>query len=63
MDDSRPSPTASLFAARAARDFGDGFAAVLLPVHLTALGCSAVEVGVLATVRCWDPRCSRSASA
>lgn len=44
------SPTASLFAARAVRDFGDGFVAVLLPVHLTALGFSAMEVGVLATV-------------
>lgn len=55
MDDSRTpptsiSPTASLFAARAVRDFGDGFAAVLLPVHLTALGASAMEVGLLATV-------------
>ncbi len=44
------SPTASLLAARAIRDFGDGFVAVLLPVHLTTLGFSAVEVGVLATV-------------
>ena len=44
------SPTAYLFAARAIRDFGDGFVAVLLPVYLTALGFSAVEVGVLATV-------------
>ncbi len=55
MDDSRTpptsiSPTAALFAARAVRDFGDGFVAVLLPVHLMALGFSAMEVGVLATV-------------
>ncbi|MBM3569457.1 MAG: MFS transporter [Alphaproteobacteria bacterium] len=44
------SPTALLFAARALRDFGDGFAAVLLPVYLLALGCDAFQVGVLATV-------------
>jgi MFS family permease len=52
MDEIPPrlSPTATLFAARAVRDFGDGFVAVLLPVHLTLLGFSAVEVGVLATV-------------
>ena len=55
MDDSRTpptsiSPTAALFAARAVRDFGDGFVAVLLTVHLMALGFSAMEVGVLATV-------------
>ena len=34
----RFSPTACLFAARALRDFGDGFVAVLLPVYLLALG-------------------------
>lgn len=55
MDDSRASPalitpTAYLFSARAVRDFGDGFVAVLLPAYLTLLGFSAVEVGVLATV-------------
>ena len=49
MDDSR-STMISVLAARAVRDFGDGFVAVLLPVHLTLLGFSAVEVGVLATV-------------
>ena len=55
MDDSRASPTmisptAHLFAARAVRDFGDGFVAVLLPAYLSLLGFSAVEIGVLATV-------------
>ncbi|MSP50074.1 MAG: MFS transporter [Alphaproteobacteria bacterium] len=44
------SPTAYLFSARAVRDFGDGFVAILLPAYLTALGFSAIEVGVLATV-------------
>ena len=38
-----------MFVARALRDFGDGFVAVLLPVYLIALGFSALEVGVIAT--------------
>jgi MFS family permease len=38
-----------LLAARAVRDFGDGFVAVLLPVYLTALGFSPFEVGMVAT--------------
>jgi MFS family permease len=38
-----------LYAARALRDFGDGFVAVLLPVYLTALGLSAFEIGIVAT--------------
>jgi MFS family permease len=46
-----PSPAAgSVFLARAIRDFGDGFVAVLLPVYLTALGLSAFDVGVVATL-------------
>ncbi len=40
----------SVLVARALRDFGDGFVAVLLPVYLIALGHSAFEVGVLATL-------------
>ena len=40
---------AYLLAARALRDFGDGFVAVLLPVYLLALGFSPFEIGVLAT--------------
>src|SRR5690349_9949385 len=43
------SPTACLLIARAFRDFGDGFVAVLLPVYLLALGFSALEVGIIAT--------------
>jgi MFS family permease len=35
--------------ARAVRDFGDGFVAILLPVYLIALGYSATEVGIIAT--------------
>ena len=38
-----------LYAARAMRDFGDGFIAVLLPVYLAALGLGAFEIGVVAT--------------
>lgn len=43
-------PASFLFAARAMRDFGDGFVAVLLPVYLLALGFDAFQVGVIATV-------------
>ena len=39
-----------VFAARALRDFGDGFVAILLPVYLTALGLSAFQVGLVATL-------------
>lgn len=45
-----PSPTACLFGARALRDLGDGFVAILLPVYLLALGLTPIEVGVVATV-------------
>jgi len=45
----RIAPANYLFAARALRDFGDGFVAVLLPVYLLALGLSAFQVGVIAT--------------
>ncbi|HEX7061932.1 MAG TPA: MFS transporter [Woeseiaceae bacterium] len=46
----RPRPTTCLLAARALRDFGDGFVAVLLPAWLLALGFTPLEVGVIATV-------------
>ena len=46
----RVHPTVYLFVARALRDFGDGFVSVLLPVYLLALGFSAPQVGVIATV-------------
>jgi MFS family permease len=42
-------PTRALLAARALRDFGDGFVAVLLPVYLLGLGFSALQVGIIAT--------------
>ena len=37
----------SLIWARGPCDFGDGFVAVLLPVHLTVLGFSPLEIGIL----------------
>ncbi len=42
-------PTNRLFAARALRDFGDGFVAILLPVYLLELGHGALTVGVIST--------------
>ena len=39
----------NIFFARALRDFGDGFVAILLPVYLLGLGCSPLQVGVIAT--------------
>ena len=36
--------------ARAVRDFGDGFVAVLLPAYLTTLGFGPFEVGIVASV-------------
>lgn len=41
--------TRHVLVARALRDFGDGFVAVLLPVYLLALGKTPFEVGVIAT--------------
>jgi MFS family permease len=38
-----------LLCARALRDFGDGFVAVLLPAYLLALGLGPLQVGVVAT--------------
>ena len=45
-----PGAAGNIYLARAIRDFGDGFVAILLPVYLTALGLSAFEVGVVATL-------------
>ena len=47
----RPTSNAVLYLllARAVRDFGDGFAAILLPVYLLELGFSPLQIGVLAT--------------
>jgi MFS family permease len=37
-----------LYAARALRGFGDGFATIILPIYMTALGHDAAAVGVVA---------------
>jgi MFS family permease len=37
-----------LYGARAARGFGDGFAALILPAYLSALGFSPVQIGIVA---------------
>ncbi len=44
-----PAPATCIYAARALRDFGDGFVAVLLPVYLAELGLGAFETGVVST--------------
>src|SRR5262245_45508740 len=38
-----------LYAARAARGFGDGFAAIILPAYLIEIGFTPFQVGVVAT--------------
>src|SRR5882757_7814484 len=38
-----------LYAARCVRGFGDGFAVVILPAYLTAIGFGPVEIGFIAT--------------
>jgi len=43
-------PATFLYAARALRDFGDGFVAVLLPAYLTAMGLGAFEIGLVSTL-------------
>ena len=40
---------AIIFSATALRAFGDGFAAIILPAYLTAIGYDAVTVGLIAT--------------
>jgi MFS family permease len=46
----RLDPITCLLGARALRDFGDGFVAVLLPVYLLSLGLTPFQVGVVASV-------------
>src|SRR5437773_8192993 len=40
---------ACLYAARAARGFGDGFAAIVLPAYLIEIGFSPFQIGLVAT--------------
>jgi hypothetical protein len=47
-----------IYCARALRDFGDAFVAVLLPVYLTSLGFSPLQVGIIATLALFGFRAS-----
>ena len=44
----RPSDIFLLYAARASRGFGDGFAIIILPAYLTAIGYDPVQIGIIA---------------
>ena len=39
----------NLYAARAARGFGDGFAAIILPAYLLEIGFDPFQIGLVAT--------------
>ena len=44
-----PSNVTLLYAARGVRGFGDGFAIIILPAYLTAIGYDPIQIGVIAT--------------
>src|SRR3954468_3107439 len=44
------SDTFYLYAARGARGFGDGFAAIILPAYLLEIGFNSFQIGLVATV-------------
>lgn len=44
-----PSNVFLLYAARGVRGFGDGFATIILPAYLSALGYEPIEIGVVVT--------------
>jgi MFS family permease len=46
---SRPADIFLLFAARAARGFGDGFAIIILPAYLSELGFGPFQIGIVAS--------------
>ncbi|MFZ1220378.1 MAG: MFS transporter, partial [Chthoniobacterales bacterium] len=54
-DTAEPKPSTAnalirlLYFARGLRGFGDGFAVIILPAYMTALGYDAVAVGLIAT--------------
>ena len=39
----------ALFAARGLRGFGDGFAIIILPAYLSAIGYGPIQIGFIAT--------------
>jgi len=45
-----------LYAARGARGFGDGFAIIILPAYLTAIGYSPVQMASSRQPRCSERR-------
>src|SRR5688572_3564507 len=45
----RPPEVFYLYAARAARGFGDGFAAIILPAYLIEIGLGPFQIGLVAT--------------
>ncbi len=49
MSSRRGSDVRRVLWARALRAFGDGYVAILLPVHLAALGFNAITVGLIST--------------
>src|ERR1017187_10449649 len=44
-----PSNIWLLYAARGVRGFGDGFAIIILPVYLSAIGFSPQQIGIVAS--------------
>src|SRR5712691_2740879 len=48
--ETRRSDVHLLYAARCLRGFGDGFAVVILPAYLSAIGFGPVQIGFIATV-------------
>ena len=44
-----PSDISLLYAARGVRGFGDGFAIIIVPAYLTAIGYDPVQIGIVAT--------------
>jgi MFS family permease len=45
----QPSNVYLLYAARCLRGFGDGFAVIILPAYLSAIGLGPIEIGLVAT--------------
>src|SRR5260370_24701882 len=45
----RPADAFLLYAARAARGFGDGFAIIILPAYLSELGFGSFQIGLVAS--------------
>src|SRR5436309_1815448 len=44
-----PNNVLLLYAARGLRGFGDGFAIIILPAYLTAIGYDPIQIGFVAT--------------